>query len=153
MTNLDLGVKTMNIMYPKKCNICGGDVIYCSNAKIYGVEYGSGKCYLCTNCGAYVGTHKPRPKEALGLLANARMRNEKMKCHNLFDGLWKGKPKAQKKRRDLYLWLAKRMNTPLAETHFGYMNLEQLRKAYGYIKELADKGYHYTSKGEIEINY
>ena len=45
--------------YPTVCNLCGGKVIYTSNARIYGKEYGSGKCYLCTNCGAYVGTHKP----------------------------------------------------------------------------------------------
>lgn len=67
-----------SIKYPKICNICGGKVIYCSNAEIYGVEYGSGKCYLCTKCGAYVGTHKPRPKEALGLLADEQMRKGKI---------------------------------------------------------------------------
>ena len=63
--------------YPTVCNLCGGKVIYTSNARIYGKEYGSGKCYLCTNCGAYVGTHKPRPREALGLLADAKMRTGK----------------------------------------------------------------------------
>ena len=47
-------------LYPKTCNICGGEVIYTTNDKIYGKRYGSGYCYLCTNCGAYVGTHRPR---------------------------------------------------------------------------------------------
>ena len=56
--------------YPKKCNICNGDVIYISNSKIHGKEYGSGKCYYCTKCGAYVGTHKTNPRKALGILAN-----------------------------------------------------------------------------------
>lgn len=27
---------------PTTCNLCGGTVIYCSNARIYGREYGSG---------------------------------------------------------------------------------------------------------------
>lgn len=52
---------------PTKCNICDGKVIYTSNKIIYGKEFGSGKCYYCTECGAYVGTHKSRSKEALGL--------------------------------------------------------------------------------------
>ena len=55
---------------PKICNICGGKVIYTSNAAVYhGRQYGSGYCYLCLNCGAYA-----RPKEALRLLADASMR-------------------------------------------------------------------------------
>lgn len=73
-------------LHPKICNICGGKVIYVTNDRIYGKKYGSGYCYLCQNCGAYVGTHKPRPKEALGLLANRFMRETKMKCHEIFDG-------------------------------------------------------------------
>lgn len=49
---------------PKICNICNGKVIFTSNSLIYGREYGSGKMYYCTECGAYVGTHIPRPEEA-----------------------------------------------------------------------------------------
>lgn len=127
------------IKYPKKCNLCGGKVRYTSNAEIYGKEYGSGKCYLCEQCGAYVGTHKPRPKEALGLLADERMRKAKMICHDLFDSLWKGKKKAGRKRENLYLWLAGQMELPLELTHFGYMDLEQLRRAYKIIKEFKEK--------------
>ena len=67
--------------HPTRCNICGGPVTYGSNARIYGREYGSGYCYLCERCGAYVGTHKPRPREALGLLANEPMRTGKKMCH------------------------------------------------------------------------
>ena len=68
-------------LHPKKCNICGGLVIYTNNNLIYGKSYGSGKCYLCTQCGSYVGTHEPRPTEALGLLADSQMRTLKKKCH------------------------------------------------------------------------
>lgn len=72
-------------LYPTKCNLCGGKVIYTSNATIYGREYGSGYCYLCTCCGAYVGTNKVYPKTALGILANPEMRELKMQAHALFD--------------------------------------------------------------------
>ena len=94
---------------------------------LYGRKYGSGYCYLCTCCGAYVGTHEPRPREALGLLADSRMRKGKVMCHALFDALWKGKPKARRKRGALYEWLAEQMGLPLADCHFGYFDLRQLR--------------------------
>ena len=48
--------------HPTTCNLCGGQVIYTSNERVYGRKYGSGYCYLCTCCGAYVGTHEPRPR-------------------------------------------------------------------------------------------
>lgn len=84
-------------IHPTVCNICGGKVILCSNARVYhGRQYGSGLCYYCLSCGAYVGTHEPNPKDALGLLADEPMRRGKMMCHALFDPLWQG---ARDKRR------------------------------------------------------
>lgn len=126
-------------LYPEKCNLCGGQVIYTSNAIIYGREYGSGKCYYCTNCHAYVGTHVPRPKESLGILADANMRNQKIKCHAIFDELWKhedtGK-KRHKKRVEAYKWLAEQMNIDVSDCHFGYFSLDQLNEAYDILKEV-----------------
>ena len=105
-------------------------MIFTTNDRVYGKQYGSGYCYLCTICGAYVGTHEPRPREALGILANAQMRRGKMMCHDIFDQMWKGKPHSHKKRAAAYRWLAKEMNIPIEECHFGYFNIEQLRRAY-----------------------
>lgn len=124
-------------------------MIYTSNARIYGREYGSGKCYLCTECGAYVGTHKPRPREALGLLANERMRKGKMACHAIFDSKWKGKPKARKKRYDLYQWIAGQMGIPVEECHFGYFTLDQLKTAYRILKRIQDCPLEYDAAGKI----
>lgn len=127
-------------LQPTKCNICNGDVIYTSNKIIYGKEYGSGKCYLCTQCGAYVGTHKPRPKEALGILGNAQMRDMKMKCHELFDKQWKTEPTLERQRymrKRAYQRLADLLNIPLEICHFGYFDMDMLNRAYelliGYI--------------------
>ena len=122
-------------IHPTKCNICGGKVIYTSNAEVYGREYGSGYCYLCTDCGAYVGTHKPRPKNALGLLADKRMREGKKCCHALFDPLWQNKSKAREERRKAYKWLADKMGIDPEDCHFGYFDLEQLIKAYRILAE------------------
>lgn len=124
-------------LYPTTCNLCGGKVIYTSNAQIYGKEYGSGKCYYCTCCHAYVGTHKPNPRIALGILADAEMRAMKMKCHELFDSMWKGKPSKganKNPRQKLYKWLAEELNIPVSECHFGYFDMNMLNKAYEILK-------------------
>ncbi|MGN0464923.1 MAG: zinc-finger-containing protein [Lachnospiraceae bacterium] len=116
-------------LYPTKCNLCGGKVIFTSNSIIYGKEYGSGKCYYCTECNAYVGTHKPRPREALGILANKEMRELKKKCHLKFDKLWKGKRRAKDRRHNLYGRLAGELQIPLSQCHFGYFDTGMLLKA------------------------
>lgn len=135
--------------HPTRCNICGGSVTYGSNARVYGREYGSGYCYLCERCGAYVGTHKPRPREALGLLADEPMRTGKKMCHALFDPLWQGKPKAHKKRNDLYSWLAHEMGIPVEDCHFGYFDIDQLRRAYIILRGIQDKQMRYDNCGRI----
>ena len=138
-------------LYPKVCNICGGDVIYTSNARIYGREYGSGKCYLCTNCGAFVGTHRPRPKEAMGILANAEMRELRKQCHDLFDTFWKGKKHALDKRGKCYAWLAGELNIPVEEWHFGYFDKDQLERALVILKERKGNEYKEPSRAYTSI--
>ena len=120
-------------LHPTRCNLCGGPVIFTSNKIVYGKEYGSGKCYYCTSCHAYVGTHKPRPTEALGLLANQEMRNARMQCHALFDTFWKSKSNSRQRhiaRNKTYQKLADAMQIPREECHFGYFDLPTLQKAY-----------------------
>jgi hypothetical protein len=123
-------------LQPTTCNICKSRVEFVSNAKIYGREYGSGKCYLCTGCRAYVGTHKPRPTEAFGILADADMRAWKQECHRLFDSLWesaKGKNR-HTVRNGWYGWLAKELGIPKEECHFGYFDLPLLIRSYEILK-------------------
>ena len=117
---------------PTICNLCGGKVIYTTNDKIYGKKYGSGYCYYCEKCGAYVGTHKPRPKEALGVLANAKMREMKKKCHFIFDTLWS----TPQERKKCYKALAEKLSISVDECHFGYFDMYMLNKAYEILKEV-----------------
>ena len=112
--------------HPTVCNICGAPVKLVNNALIYGRPFGSGKAYLCTGCGAYVGTHKPHPDEAFGILANADMRIWRHKCHTLFDELWET-PSARSKA---YAWLAEKLGIAKADCHFGYFDLPMLKRAY-----------------------
>jgi hypothetical protein len=115
---------------PTICNLCGGKVILASNRVIYRKEYGSGKCYLCTKCGAYVGTHKDRTDIALGILANKEMRDMKTKCHELFDEQWKHSKKRHDSRQKAYRELALKLHIPFDECHFGYFDLDMLNRAY-----------------------
>lgn len=121
-------------IYPTVCNLCGGKVEYVSNSKIYGKEYGSGKCYLCTSCGAYVGTHIPRPKEAMGILADKEMRDMKMNCHELFDRKWKTASDKRIARAKAYAVLAEKLGIPVTQCHFGYFDMELLHRAYEILK-------------------
>lgn len=111
---------------PVTCNICGGKVEFIQNKLIYGKPFGSGYCYYCKNCGAYVGTHKVRPREAMGILANEEMRQMKMKCHGIFDGMWQN----GEQRRSMYKWLAGKLGIAVEECHFGYFDMDMLNKAY-----------------------
>lgn len=120
---------------PSKCNLCGGRVVYISNEKVYGRQYGSGYCYYCENCRAYVGTHKVAPKEALGILANEEMRKMKMKCHDLFDAMWE----TPQERKRMYNWLSQKLGIKVDDCHFGYFDLEMLSKAYKILREKEDE--------------
>ncbi len=117
-------------LQPTKCNLCGGKVIYTTNDTIYGKQYGSGYCYLCTNCRGFVGTHKPNPKIALGILADSEMRELKIKAHSLFDKTWNNR----KERNAAYKNLAIKLNIPIDECHFGYMDKDMLIKAINILE-------------------
>lgn len=117
-------------LHPTKCNLCGGKVIYTSNSVVYGKEYGSGYCYYCTECKAFVGTHEPRPHEALGILANEEIRKLRKVAHRMFDIKLNGT------RSQRYKWLARAMSIPQETCHFGYMDAKELRKAIKCMEEL-----------------
>lgn len=125
-------------LYPKTCNICGGEVEYLTIEQAYGprarirFQYDtSGFCYRCTKCGAIVGTHKDRPLEALGLLADKEMAQLRQKAHKMFDKFWFGK--GNDKRTECYEQLAKDMGIPCEECHFAYFTKEQLEQAYSIL--------------------
>ena len=136
-------------LHPTKCNLCSGRVIYTTNDRVYGKRYGSGYCYYCTKCGAYVGTHGPRPRDALGLLADEQMRKAKIACHDIFDSKWRKHVKAHKKRDDLYYWLAQKLDIPLDECHFGWFDIDMLIKAYQVLLTIKDVPLRYDNKGNL----
>ena len=118
---------------PTICRYCGSPVVYTSNAEIYGKEYGTGKCYLCRNCRAFVGVH-PGTETPLGTLANEELREWRKEAHFWFDRIWK-KPTRITTRYNAYGYLAKKMGLPREETHIGMFEIEQCKKVIEFSKE------------------
>lgn len=122
------------------CPYCGGVVKYASNAAIYsGRVYGNGKCYYCTKCYASCGVHSEphRPKigsrRPLGLLATQPMKDKKTIAHALFDVIWRNQQLV--KRPKLYKKLAKKLDIPTNQCHFGWFNEERLSQAIKIMSE------------------
>ena len=110
-------------LIPVECDYCGSPVIFTSNSVIYGKEYGNGKCYKCTKCDAFVGTHTGT-EIPLGRLANKKLRELKKKCHALFDPVWKNSKNITRDRA--YGRLADKLKIPVSTCHFGWFDEELL---------------------------
>ena len=115
---------------PTTCNICGGDVIYGKMEDFQLKPYQSGYCYLCTRCGAYIGTHKHEPEVALGILGDPETRKLRAICHEEF----KRHYMSLTARSTLYYMLATEMGLTLEECHFGHFTKEQLEKSMEIMK-------------------
>ena len=124
---------------PTICRYCRNKVIYTSNSKIYGKEYGNGKCYLCTNCGAYVGVHSGTDIP-LGTLANDELRKYRKLAHFYFDKIWKGSKKI-KTRKEAYKWLSQKLKISIKSTHIAMFEKEQCQQTIKFsYKLLKEKG-------------
>lgn len=109
------------------CDVCGAQAIYTSNAAIYnGKQYGKWPhCWLCPECGAYVGTHAGT-QNPLGSLATKETHQHRRQAHAVFDSLWQqGRLPS---RRKAYLWLAARMGIEPSKCHIGMMTIEQCKR-------------------------
>ena len=116
-------VKLTPYPIPEVCRHCGADVVFTSNAAVYGKKYGNGKCYKCTKCDSYVGVHDGT-NVPLGILANMEERELKRKCHVLFDPVWKNN--ARINRDQAYGRLASVLGIPISKCHFGHFDKNML---------------------------
>jgi len=126
---------------PTKCIYCGAAVIFTSNAAVYGREYGNGKCYKCVNCDAFVGVHTGT-NIPLGILADKELRGLKKKCHALFDPAWQDENNIT--RGQAYRILAKKLNIPADQCHFGWFDKKTLEKC---VKVMENKEWFKTNSG------
>lgn len=99
------------------CPYCGtvaelvtGGVVYPNRPDLAAIYI-----WRCVPCDARVGCHGrgTRPK---GRLANAALREAKMRAHASFDQVWKG---GGMRRDDAYDWLACQLGLTRGECHIG----------------------------------
>ena len=122
---------------PTICRYCGSPVVYTSNAEIYGREYGTGRCYLCRNCGAFVGVH-PGTDIPLGTLANEELREWRKLAHYWFYQIWK-RPLRITTRYKAYGWLAEKLGKRREYTHIGMFEIDDCEKTINFSKKRIEK--------------
>lgn len=100
-----------------------GKAIYPHRPDLFGKFF-----WQCKPCGAYVGCH-PGTQNALGRLADAKLREAKQQAHAAFDPRWKGTGKDYgKRRRNAYAWLAEQLGIAPANCHIGMFDVDQCRR-------------------------
>lgn len=117
----------------KRCRYCEQEAALLNKGDAgypYRTDYGP--MYVCVPCKAWVGCH-PGTTNALGGLANAELRDWKVKAHAAFDPLWQAKIRRDacskgKARRAGYAWLSKQLGIPVERTHIGYMTLHDCQQ-------------------------
>ncbi|MCC3679199.1 DUF3268 family zinc-finger domain-containing protein [Staphylococcus epidermidis] len=113
---------------PSACNCCGGArVELIENSEIYnGRSYGEWPyAYLCRDCGAYVGLH-PATDLPLGTLADKPLREARNRGKRPFERIWRER---YMRRSEAYAWLAKQLQLPAEQCHFGLFDAEQCEQA------------------------
>lgn len=112
---------------PTTCPHCSSPVELCSNAKIYGREYGDWPwAYRCTSsdCDAYVGIH-PFTNIPLGTLATRPIREARKAAKATFNPIWARKYMT---RSEAYAWLAGELGIPVGECHIGWFDVDQCKQ-------------------------
>ncbi len=113
---------------PKVCNVCHApNVAIKSHKEVYGRDYNDWPwLYYCESCGAYCGMH-PFTNIPVGTLADAETRSARTRCKPAFNKLWQS---GKMSRNEAYAHLAKLMNIPVGECHFGWFSKAQCEAAY-----------------------
>lgn len=112
---------------PTVCPYCGGKVECVNNSSIYrGREYGEWPwVYMCENKDAYVGLH-PFTNIPLGTLADKKLRKLRINAkYAFFKNMLRS---GVKTRKEAYPILAKALNIPEGEAHFGWFGVDECKK-------------------------
>lgn len=120
---------------PTECPECGGKIAY-GRLREFGLrEYGSGYCYYCLNCGAYIGTHRKEPKIALGIMTKSRdVKRLRIKCHEEEERHYD----SSRAHNMLRIVLSRQMGIKKEDCHFGQMGADELIEALSIMKEWGD---------------
>lgn len=98
------------------CPYCGGAAVLREGEYVYGNRSRGERLYVCCHypvCDSYVGVHAGTNKP-MGMLANAELRNKRIRAHKLFDSIWKHNLMTKK---EAYRWMEYFMGLPKNEGH------------------------------------
>lgn len=102
----------------------------------YGLFYG---CVEFPKCKAAHGAHK-KTGLPLGTAAGKKTKQARIRAHDAFDQLWKGKHMS---RGDAYGWMQEQMSMTGDEAHIGKFNEDQCDElevlVEDYLEEMEDK--------------
>lgn len=113
---------------PTECRYCQGTVVLVNNREIYGTSVGNWPfVYRCQGqCEAYVGVHADTDIP-LGILADAELRKIKVCAKQSFHTMMYSR---RLKRTDAYNWLAEQLGIPASHAHYGWFDMETVKRAY-----------------------
>lgn len=103
---------------PIKCPYCGCTAILKKGSDIYGEHATIQYLYVCSKypvCDSYVGVHTGT-KKPKGTLANAELRNKRIKTHRVFDSIWKH---GIMSRENAYRWIQDIFSFSREQAHIG----------------------------------
>lgn len=113
------------------CPYCGAAAVLREGAYVYGERSKGELLYVCANypkCDAYVGVHRGT-RRPLGTLADAELRNKRIRAHKLFDQIWQN---GLMTRKEAYRWMEYFMGIPKDTGHIanfsGYRCEELMKK-------------------------
>lgn len=98
------------------CPYCGASAVLREGSYVYGERSKGERLYVCANypkCDSYVGVHCGT-NQPLGTLADAELRNKRIRAHKLFDQIWKNNLMT---RKEAYRWMEYVMCIPRNTGH------------------------------------
>jgi hypothetical protein len=107
------------------CRYCRSAVELKTSKEHYGVDYGN-NVYVCTGCGAYVGTYG-RSTKPLGSLADEGLRAARKRAHSIFDLAWQ---RGHMTRSEAYKWLRQELELPAEKCHIGMFEEDLCEKVW-----------------------
>jgi len=94
----------------------------------YGLFYG---CVEYPKCKAAHGAHEDG--KPLGIPASKPTKEARIRAHDAFDQLWKGR--GGMKRGDAYVWMQKAMGLTIEEAHIGRFTIEQCEQLESLVND------------------
>lgn len=122
------------------CPYCGAAAVLREGSYVYGERSRGEMLYVCLNypkCDSYVGVHHGTQKP-LGTLADAELRNKRIKTHRIFDQIWKNNLMT---RKEAYRWMEYFMGLPRHSGHIGKFSEYRCQVLMDKCKEILENNH------------